>query len=128
MKMLFLLGVLLCHEYYIKLVEKDLYLQGTEPPEAVPNLDAYDKKNTFTITIPPQGTSQKVINVKEKPGYVLDIADNSNPLIYYPVHGLGNQQFVIVPKDFVTVYYIMNGDLCLTWVEDKNELRIEVCD
>lgn len=125
--MFFYVAVIFAHKYHIKLHQEELYLHGQTNSYEIPTMGSFETKNTFQVEITPKVTTKKIINVEEVKGNVLDMADNANPLIYYPKHYGANQQFEIVPYNLENAYYIMNLEKCLTWIPKDLVLRVEEC-
>lgn len=117
-----------CREYYIKLYEKELYLTGNEKIEELPKLG--DFKNKVTVVFEPSkdSTSHKVIKLKSQNDFVFDNAAARDDLIFFPKHGLPNQQFVMIPLNFINSYMILNADKCLTWEESRGFFKFNACE
>lgn len=125
----FFINMIICREYYIKLTQKELYLINEDNNKSLARLGDFKDKLTFIVDEVFGNQSFKILNVKGLFDYVLDNAFyETQVLIYYPRHGLKNQQFKIVPLNIINTYNIINDEKCLTWKEDKGILEFEICN
>ncbi|KAG0439752.1 hypothetical protein DMUE_2216 [Dictyocoela muelleri] len=123
--MFFLLKIIICYQFRLKLKDTDLYIGGKDIYK--PTVTFQQKGDIFIFEKSPDPSINYIV-VQNKENRVFDIGVPYTYLSYYPSrHSMSNQKFKIgLYVDGSYRIYVMDG--CVTYKEDSKIFEKVKCD